>query len=82
MTGMQFTDADEAFEYLREQLSLATELTKKLMDHVDRLQPGKFVYVRTLKPVAASENSDRPDDKASKKPILRVIEGGLSKDED
>lgn len=82
MTEMQFTNTDEAFEYLREQLCLATELTMKLMDHVDRLQPGKFVYVRAPNVVAVSENSDGPDDKASKKPILRVIEGGLCKDDD
>ena len=82
MTEMQFTNADEALEYLREQLCLATELTMKLMNHVDRLQPGKFAYMRTTNAAAVSENSGRPDGKAPRKPILRLIEGGLGKDKD
>ena len=82
MTEMQFNNTDEAYEYLRGQLRLATDLTIKLMDHMDRLQPNKFCYVRTPDETATLEGSGAPGGDASSKPVFRVIEGGLSKSKD
>lgn len=67
MTEMQYTSTDEAFDFLRKQLILATELTNELMEQVHGLQPDNSGPVPGL------------DGKVAKRPILRVIEGGLSK---
>ncbi len=78
MTEMQFKNNDEALEYLRAQLSLATELTKKLMAYADDLK-NRHRLMRAAGVNAMPGASGRPDGKGAGRVIFKVIEGGLSK---
>lgn len=52
------------------------------MDHLDSLQPNKFCYVRTADETAKPEKSGAPGGDAPRKPVFKVIQGGLSKKKD